>query len=84
MEGVTITNITPAATWNNGFGQACPLEGIGNGDVLIIDKTATNTYFQNLTIKTSMGDAHGRDIAVNDQSNRTIFKDACLWGYQDT
>ena len=31
-----------------------------------------------------MGDAHGRDIAVNDQSNRTIFKDACLWGYQDT
>jgi hypothetical protein len=31
-----------------------------------------------------MSDAHGRDIAVNDQSNRTIFKDACLWGYQDT
>ncbi len=84
MEGVTITNITPDATWDNGYGQACPLEGIGNGDVLIIDKTATNTYFQNLTIKTSMGDAHGRDIAVNDQSNRTIFKDACLWGYQDT
>ena len=84
MEGVTITNITPDATWDNGYGQACPLEGIGNGDVLIIDKTATNTYFQNLTIKTSMGDAHGRDIAVNDQSNRTIFKDASLWGYQDT
>jgi hypothetical protein len=84
MEGVVITNITPDATWNNGFGTACPLEGIGNGDVLIIESSATNTYFQNLTIKTSMGDAHGRDIALHDRSNRTIFKDACLWGYQDT
>jgi lysophospholipase L1-like esterase len=84
MEGVTITNITPAATWNNGFGTACPLEGIGAGDVLIIEGAATDSYFQNLTIKTSMGDAHGRDIAVQDKSNRTIFKDARLWGYQDT
>lgn len=84
MEGVVITNITPDATWNNGFGTACPLEGIGNGDVLIIEKSATDSYFQNLTIKTSMGDAHGRDIALHDRSNRTILKDACLWGYQDT
>jgi lysophospholipase L1-like esterase len=84
MEGVVITNITPEATWNNGFGTACPLEGIGNGDVLIIEKSATDSYFQNLTIKTSMGDAHGRDIALQDRSNRTILKDACLWGYQDT
>lgn len=78
MEGVVLTNVTPGATWNN----ACPLEGIGKGDVLQIK--GTDCYFQNLTIKTSMGDSHGRDIAVNDQSNRTIFKDACLWGYQDT
>ena len=82
IEGVVLTNVTPDATWNNGFGPACPLEGIGKGDVLQIK--GQNSYFQNLTIKTSMGDAHGRDIAVNDQSNRTIFKDACLWGYQDT
>ena len=84
MEGVVITNQTPAATWDNGFGTACPLEGIGNGDVLIIESSATNSYFQNLTIKTSMGDAHGRDIALHDKSNRTIFKDVRLWGYQDT
>jgi hypothetical protein len=82
IEGVVITNVTPDATWDNGFGAACPLEGIGKGDVLQIK--GANCYFQNLTIKTSMGDAHGRDIAVNDQSSRTIFKDACLWGYQDT
>ena len=82
IEGVVLTNVTPDATWDNGFGAACPLEGIGKGDVLQIK--GANSYFQNLTIKTSMGDHHGRDIAVNDQSNRTIFKDACLWGYQDT
>lgn len=75
----SFTNITPAPVNN-----ACPLEGIGNGDVLIIDKTATESYFQGVTIRTSMGDAHGRDIAVNDQSNKTIMKDVCLWGYQDT
>lgn len=84
MDGVVITNKTPEATWDNGFGAACPLEGIGNGDVLIIQKDGHDAYFQNLTIKTSMGDAHGRDIALQDKSNRTIFKDACLWGYQDT
>ena len=84
MEGVVITNQTPDATWDNGYGQACPLEGIGNGDVLIINKDGHDAYFQNLTMKSSMGDAHGRDIVLNDKSNRTVFKDACLWGYQDT
>jgi len=84
MDGVILTNQTPDATWNNGFNTACPLEGIGKGDVLIIESAATNSYFQNLTIKSSMGDAHGRDIALHDKSNRTIFKDACLWAYQDT
>ena len=84
MEGVVITNQTPDATWDNGFGQACPLEGIGNGDVLIRYKDGHDAYFQNLTMKSSMGDAHGRDIVLNDKSNRTVFKDACLWGYQDT
>jgi len=84
MEGVVITNQTPAATWDNGYGTACPLEGIGNGDVLIIQSAATGSYFQDLTVKSSMGDKHGRDIAVQDQATRTIFKDACLWAYQDT
>ena len=84
MEGVVITNRTPTATWDNGFGQACPLEGIGKGDVLIIEGSATNSYFQNLTLKSSMGDAHGRDIVLHDYATHTIFKDACIWAYQDT
>lgn len=82
FETTSFTNITPEATWNNGFGTACPLEGIGAGDVLI--NKGTSNYFQGITIRTSMGDAHGRDIALNDQGNKTIFKDARLWGYQDT
>lgn len=82
FETTSFTNITPAATWDNGYGQACPLEGIGKGDVLI--NQGTSNYFQGITIRTSMGDAHGRDIAFNDQGNKTIFKDARLWGYQDT
>lgn len=82
FETTSFTNITPDATWNNGFGTACPLEGIGKGDVLI--NKGTGNYFQGITIRTSMGDAHGRDIAFNDQGNKTIFKNARLWGYQDT
>lgn len=79
MEDVTITNKTPQVTAGE-----CPLEGIGKGDVLIIQKGGHDAYFQGLTMKSSMGDERGRDIVLNDQSNRTIFKDACLWAYQDT
>ncbi len=84
-DGVVITNTVPG---NNVAGEheasANPLEGIGKGDVLRLEKTATNCYFQNLTIKSSMGDKKGRDIEVNDNSDKTIWKDVCLWGYQDT
>lgn len=78
-DGVVITNTVPAS----GTG-ANVLEGIGKGDVLRLEKTATNTYFQHLTIKSAMGDGKGRDIEVNDNSDKTIMKDVCLWGYQDT
>lgn len=84
MEGVVITNTVPAAEGDNGFGAANVLEGIGNGDVMRLEKNATNCYFQNLTMKSSMGDKRGRDIVLNDNSDKTIFKDACLWAYQDT
>lgn len=76
MDGVVITNTLP----DNGS----VLEGIGNGDVMRLQPAATNCYFQNLTMKSSMGDSKGRDIVLNDNSDKTIFKDACLWAYQDT
>ena len=78
----TITNSCPTETVNGKYGEANISEGIGKGDVL--SNTGTQNYFQGLTVKTSMGDARGRDIALNDKGNKTVFKDACLWGYQDT
>lgn len=83
-DGVVITNTVPAVTADNGFGPANVLEGIGKGDVMQLSKTATETYMQHLTIKSAIGDARGRDIELNDQSDKTICKDVCLWGYQDT
>ncbi|MDE6556472.1 MAG: Ig-like domain-containing protein [Duncaniella sp.] len=77
-DGVVITNTVPTATGSN------PLEGIGKGDVMQLKGGATGTYFQDLTMKSSMGDAAGRDIVLNDQSDKTIAKNICLWAYQDT
>ncbi len=76
VEGVVITNTLPDVKG--------ALEGIGIGDVLDLNAAATGTYFQNLTLKSSMGDKNGRDIVLNDKSDKTICKDICLWGYQDT
>ena len=84
MEKTIVTNIVPLATWDNGFGRANPLEGIGNGDVLIIEKKCNNTYIQDITMKNTMDDATGRNIVLHDCSDKTIVKNACLWGYQDS
>lgn len=73
IDGVVITNTATTV-----------LEGIGKGDVLQLKSGATNYYLQNLTLKSNIGDGKGRDIVLNDQSNKTIAKDICLWAYQDT
>ena len=77
-----ITNSCPTETVDGKYGVANISEGIGKGDVL--NNTGTSNYFQGITVKTSIGDARGRDIAFQDKGNKTIFKDARLWGYQDT
>lgn len=76
VDGVVITNTLPE--------NPSVLEGIGIGDVFDINKGVSNTYMQNLTMKSSMGDKKGRDIVLNDKGDKTICKDICLWGYQDT
>lgn len=81
-ETTTITNSTPTETFTGRFGDANISEGIGNNDVFQI--SAKNTYFQGVTVKTGIGDALGRDIAIQDKGDKTIIKDARLWGYQDT
>lgn len=79
MDNTSLTNTIP-----NSGQSANVLEGIGKGDVLCLQKGATNTYFQDLKMYSSMGDAKGRDIVLNDQSNRTVCKNVSLWAYQDT
>lgn len=79
MDNTSLTNTVP-----NSGQSANVLEGIGKGDVLCLQKGATNTYFQDLKMYSSMGDAKGRDIVLNDQSNRTVCKNVILWAYQDT
>lgn len=79
MDNTSLTNTVP-----NSGQSANVLEGIGKGDVLCLQKGATNTYFQDLKMYSSMGDAKGRDIVLNDQSNKTICKNVSLWAYQDT
>lgn len=79
MDNTSLTNTIP-----NSGQSANVLEGIGKGDVLCLQKEATNTYFQDLKMYSSMGDAKGRDIVLNDQSNKTICKNVNLWAYQDT
>lgn len=81
MMETVVTNKVPDEYKPDGGNIA---EGIGQGDVLSIKSAATGTYMQNFTIKSAMGDAKGRDIELNDQSNKTVCKDMCLWGYQDT
>lgn len=79
MDNTSLTNTIP-----NSGQSANVLEGIGKGDVLCLQKEATGTYFQDLKMYSSMGNAKGRDIVLNDQSNKTICKNVNLWAYQDT
>lgn len=83
-ENTSITNTVPTVEWDNGFGKANVLEGIGKGDVLSLESGAVNTYFQDIKMYSSMGDKKGRDIVLNDKSNKTICKNVNLWAYQDT
>ena len=86
MDNTSLTNTVPNAEYKNENKKtpANVLEGIGKGDVLCLQKEATGTYFQDLKMYSSMGDDKGRDIVLNDQSNKTICKNVSLWAYQDT
>ena len=84
-DGVIITNTTPAEdTFEGKYGTASIYEGIGNSDVIQIGSRVSGLYWQDLTVKTGLGDARGRDIAIQDKGRMNIYKNTCLWGYQDT
>jgi hypothetical protein len=66
------------------FGKAHKYEEINNSAVLQLESSATGTYFQDITIKSGINDALGRNLAIHDKSSKTIYKNTLLYGYQDT
>ena len=66
------------------FGTAHKYEEIKNSAVLQLESAATGTYFQDITIKSGINDALGRNLAILDNSSKTIYKNSLLYGYQDT
>ncbi len=83
-DGVVLVNTVPQIYVESKWGPQCPLEGIGRGDVLYMEPTAKNTYFQDFTMKSGMPDKTGRNIVLNDNGDKTICKNMCLWAFQDT
>ena len=84
MDGAVITNSAGGPTFAGTYGPTSVYDGIGKSDVLQLQKTATETYFQDITVKSGINDALGRNLAVQDKASKTIYKNTCLWGYQDT
>ncbi|MDE6018036.1 MAG: Ig-like domain-containing protein [Muribaculaceae bacterium] len=80
MTGTVVINEVP----DMDGASSHPMEGIGNADLLQIQSGVSGTYIQNITLKHGISDNRGRNIVLQDKGNKTILKDACLWGYQDT
>jgi hypothetical protein len=84
-DGVTITNdLAGAKTYNGKYGVTSVYDGIGKSDVLQLQGPVRGTYFQDLTVKSGIGDALGRNLAIQDKGSQSIYKNTVLWGYQDT
>lgn len=82
MNSTIIINDVPYENIAGQYGPACPIEGIGHCDLLQI--SAKNTYLEDVTLKTGTADATGRNLAVQDRGDKTIYKNVKLHGYQDT
>ena len=79
----TFRNTLPQVYVDSKYGPQHPLEG-NNPDALTIKSGVKETYFQGVTVKSDMKDKTGRNAALKDRGDKTVFKDAALWGYQDT
>jgi hypothetical protein len=81
-DATIITQAAANETFAGQFGTTSIYDGIGNSDVLQL--SGDDYYFQDLTIKSGIEDARGRNLAVHDKSKKSIYKNVCLYGYQDT
>ena len=87
-DGVVITNAIPASAYYKNTsvssGYTSSYDGIGKSDVLQLQSSVRGTYFQDLTVKSGIGDALGRNLAIQDKGSQTIYMNTGLYGYQDT
>lgn len=84
MESTSIVNTLPDVEINGDYGPASPIEGLHKNQTIDLGKNATSTYIQDITIKSGMKDGRGRNGALEDASDKTVCKNVCLIGYQDT
>lgn len=84
MATTSIVNTVPTNLVSSKYGDANPIEGLGKCETVELLKTATNTYIQDITIKSGLKDNTGRGAALEDESDKTICKNVTLHGYQDT
>ena len=73
-----------AQTFAGQYGTTSVYDGIGNSDVLQVSNTVSGLYMEDITIKSGIPDARGRNLAVQDRGTKSIYKNVCLHGYQDT
>lgn len=76
MDQTIIKNDVPYGT------GVCPIEGIGKCDLLQI--TGSGTYLEDITLKNGTEDGTGRNLAVQEKGDKTVYKNVRLEGYQDT
>ncbi len=84
MDNTSVANYMTTEMFEGEWGPAHPLEGIRSSGLLYLQSGATNTYFEDITLKSNTPDSRGRNVVLVDGGNKTICKDVCLWAYQDT
>lgn len=84
MDNTSIVNTVPDVELDSQYGPQNPIEGLHKNQTIDLGKNATQTYIQDLTIRSGMKDKRGRNGALEDASDKTICMDVCLMGYQDT
>ncbi len=88
MDITSIANTVPDKTIpnpeTNNHEPINPVEGLGTSTNIQLGSNATNIYVQDITLKNSIDDGLGRNVALEDGGDRNIFKNVRLYGYQDT
>ena len=84
MDNTSIVNTVPDVELDSDYGPQNPIEGLHKNQTIDLGKNATQTYIQDITIRSGMKDKRGRNGALEDASDKTICMDVCLMGYQDT